>query len=496
MTDFIPSTTQEGQGGAQILSSNIQYANAGGVVRGIERGVDAMKEEQKYQREQERADALAKNKAINDLDASLSKIQIPDNIAVSERIIQEAWDKVNSGEDWETVFPKALTEIGQIQAFDRGIAANKGLYDNSRYFNEEEGTFIDGRERLATLYDGDASKYEGMSASEYIGYQSLNNDPQVSKNFYAKEPIDFNKELADFLNVTLDNYGVESTEPIFIGSKEGLKTTTSLEPAVIEQTRASLLKNKGMRDRYLKAIGLPSNHMEEEDMQRLWAKAVYEFRMPAKNSSGNFTKVETDNKGSGLVEGDDYIIDEGEDVKETRGTEEEVAAGNAKVTKEGGKFKRVTFSKDITIPQETKSGSVIEVKLQALKRKGDDIYGTILSPNVKATNSPQTYTEKEVKLTDKQKNKIKASGFDFGVLDKNNRQIEDDAIYYLIDGDVLTLDVIRSAYGGIPPEGAEKVTEKNKDMMEANRPDSAKAKEQGTPTNKRPPLSSFAKPKK
>lgn len=308
MTDFIPSTTQEGQGGAQILSSNIQYANAGGVVRGIERGVDAMQEEQKYQREQERADALAKNKAINDLDASLSKIQIPDNIAVSERIIQEAWDKVNSGEDWETVFPKALTEIGQIQAFDRGIAANKGLYDNSRYFNEEEGTFIDGRERLATLYDGDASKYEGMSASEYIGYQSLNNDPQVSKNFYAKEPIDFNKELADFLNVTLDNYGVESTEPIFIGSKEGLKTTTSLEPAVIEQTRASLLKNKGMRDRYLKAIGLPSNHMEEEDMQRLWAKAVYEFRMPAKNSSGNFTKVETDNKGSGLVEGQDFEI--------------------------------------------------------------------------------------------------------------------------------------------------------------------------------------------
>ena len=52
---FTASTTGEGQGAAQIFQSNPQFADASGIVRGIERGEAriAANQEKEYERQKE-----------------------------------------------------------------------------------------------------------------------------------------------------------------------------------------------------------------------------------------------------------------------------------------------------------------------------------------------------------------------------------------------------------------------------------------------------------
>ena len=64
---FTPSTTGEGQGAAQIFQSNPQFADASGIVRGIERGEARMAANQQKEYERQKEEARQNRERLNEL---------------------------------------------------------------------------------------------------------------------------------------------------------------------------------------------------------------------------------------------------------------------------------------------------------------------------------------------------------------------------------------------------------------------------------------------
>lgn len=314
MADFIPSTTQEGQGGAQILSSNIQYANAGGVVRGIERGVDAMKEEQKYQREIDRAKAIEKKKSIDKLNEQITSIQVPAFTTLAEDEFKGFWDKVYSGEskDWQSDFQETYSNIMKYVNASNDFVAGRDNLANSNFYNEDDGVFINGMLRGSGLMNTEPpqdmleARNEG-GADAVVGL-FYNNYSSSSPNIYDTEPSDFGKVLQDYLDAKMKIYGEEDSKLKDLDGKIGVNTTRGFNDETQEKIRQDLLLNKEMRLRFLKASGQPYKHMTEEKMQELWSDAVGQMRMPQTNKMSGFTNDGKDKKGKGDITEQDLAL--------------------------------------------------------------------------------------------------------------------------------------------------------------------------------------------
>lgn len=338
MADFIPSTTQEGQGGAQILSSNIQYANAGGVVRGIERGVNAMQEEQKYQREIDRAKAIEKKKSIDKLNEQITSIQVPAFTTLAEDEFKGFWDKVYSGEskDWQSDFQKTYSNIMKYVNASNDFVAGRDNLANSNFYNEDDGVFINGMRRgfglMNTKPPQDMLEARNEGGADAVVGLFYNNYSSSSPNIYDTEPSDFGKVLQDYLDAKMKIYGEEDSKLKDLDGKIGVNTTRGFNDETQEKIRQDLLLNKEMRLRFLKASGQPYKHMTEEKMQELWSDAVGQMRMPQTNKMSGFTNNPKDRSsglsinfgGGGKAENDRYYFRFQQDLDEPRG---DVSAG-------------------------------------------------------------------------------------------------------------------------------------------------------------------------
>lgn len=572
MADFIPSTTQEGQGGAQILSSNIQYANAGGVVRGIERGVDAMKEEQKYQREIDRAKAIEKKKSIDKLNEQITSIQVPAFTTLAEDEFKGFWDKVYSGEskDWQSDFQKTYSNIMKYVNASNDFVAGRDNLANSNFYNEYDGVFINGMVRGSGLMNTEPpqdmleARNEG-GADAVVGL-FYNNYSSSSPNIYDTEPSDFGKVLQDYLDAKMKIYGEEDSKLKDLDGKIGVNTTRGFNDETQEKIRQDLLLNKEMRLRFLKASGQPYKHMTEEKMQELWSDAVGQMRMPQTNKMSGFTNDGKDKKGKGDnnnnseddVDSDLNVfeINLNEDRGETVGAVGTPSKPVVEIEDGGntilGKIKGVYVNSNgetralVSVGVKSKSDDnltgireerAVDIDAVSAQLKGDNLKeleraikkaqyqkptivisedeisefnSEIKSLSEGSSNKPNyakflaekwlgltgdditdpsgfddisfTYDNKKVSLDLGEKSgrdELLKLIKDYRV--KNNMQsvrfVEPDAVYYVLEGRKLSLNVIDRAYGGKVPQGAEKVTKKNQKMIEANLPDSSREDE-------------------
>jgi hypothetical protein len=88
MESFVPSTTQEGQGAAQIFQSNPQFADASGIVRGIERGAASLakQREQQYEEEKERV------KKQQELKTKIAKAREGTGVDIIDKGVQKIFE--------------------------------------------------------------------------------------------------------------------------------------------------------------------------------------------------------------------------------------------------------------------------------------------------------------------------------------------------------------------------------------------------------------------
>jgi hypothetical protein len=172
---FVPSTTGEGQGAAQIFQSNPQFADASGIVRGIERGAASLakQREKQYEKELEaQKKKAAQNKLLQD---AQNKTNIKELDGAKDLIYQEYVNKAKSDPnfDIEGNFPTLIRDLESVNSLAEGVSGlSKTLssgsskissYINGEYFDNTlpvlqslmNGTaYKSDEERLKAIQDG------------------------------------------------------------------------------------------------------------------------------------------------------------------------------------------------------------------------------------------------------------------------------------------------------------------------------------------------------
>ena len=121
---FTPSTTGEGQGGAQILSADFTPLNASGIVRGIERASLSLakQREQQYEKELEaQKKKAAQNKLLQD---AQNKTNIKELDISKDLIYQEYINKAKSDPnfDIEVNFPTLIRDLESVNSLAEGVS--------------------------------------------------------------------------------------------------------------------------------------------------------------------------------------------------------------------------------------------------------------------------------------------------------------------------------------------------------------------------------------
>jgi len=184
MTDFVPSTTQEGQGGAQILQSDIQYANASGIVRGIERAdakIQLNKKEQYEEQKQREKDKQERLKGLYDLQSYGS----PRARELSEAVIEKSKNRVieYGADPYETWLQDRgeLIQIKEYQERVKEIAKNISDSPDKHGYHDEEGEeWMFGTNSV--IEDSKKSRNKDASITEELaelmsGISSFGNNP-------------------------------------------------------------------------------------------------------------------------------------------------------------------------------------------------------------------------------------------------------------------------------------------------------------------------------
>ena len=460
--NYFPSSTGLGQGGAQVLKGRTPQLSASGIVRGIEQVGKDIREEQAYQKQIELAKAKEKNERLKSLDETITKIQLPDNVAVAQREVNGMWDRINKGEDYETVFQETIGNIERLRKADNFQVQSGKQLEGKRYWDEEKEEYYYAGDLSGEYMDGNIADIEALEEGgidAYVGgiYQKF--DP-LSKNWYNISTTDFNKEVVDYLNGVMKLYGEEDVEVISVGGREGIKTTKAIPPKLQEKLYKKIEDNEQLMDVYLASIGEPYRHKPLEEKKAVWKPIVKDIAMP---KTVNVSNIRGEEGGKGLIEGEDYNVAS----MSNEGYINPLTGERTKIQSPIGKFGDVV-DEEVIVFKPTKSPK-INVKSTAKDDDGNDVDVTLqvdvssvyTSPNgyvakiLKPTGSKGVFTEDEVILNKNQIAQITSSGIDL-----NER---------------IPLN-----------KGKVKETTTTEDLNQ---------REQERRGGERPPLSSFAKPK-
>jgi len=463
---FVPSTTGEGQGAAQIFQSNPQFADASGIVRGIERGEARIAANQEKEYERQKAESAERRKKINEL----QELQYGGGSeflrSVSDSIMDDFRKAViDNGEDIDEAFSKARVGFERVKNADTGITKVAGLVNENV---DNYRAFVDGKWTTGTLYEIEKakSKHEGDWEEELTKYENElanfgnNNANMVDAGVSLERTYLQDKKAAEADEITkqtlLDNGDIEISKTIIPKNKQERRDLLLNNPQIQRSVLNEVKLQYGVstQEEVEKAIGMPFPQYLKQKVDKLIEEEdrVIVKTQPQKKRGGlNF------NFNNGRGENERFYFDFQKDLNEP-------------LEKDSGSFTPRT-----KIRVESKSSN----PTQDFTDNGDVFRGSLTAINLGADGKPENIMvggnempyeenkfilEKEYGLTEDVINKLYNNS-------QKEKRIEKDAIYYILDGNRLTLDVLESAYGGIVPEGAEKVTEENKDMMEANLPD-------------------------
>lgn len=414
--------TGQGIGAAQNLKGSIGNVDISGITDQI---LNAAQERRKISAEEKKRgleDAVKFKKQEN----ALTSGKTPFYSEMGKSVQKSLYDKFMNNEISAVEYEQGLTKAAnELSFFEKTIQSSSGKF-NGYIYDEETNKFRRGNPVNDFLSSGEgASAYaEQYMNGQYAPAHILETGTTgLNENFYEEPKGDWRKsfyknkdELTKLAEPSFgvsefdQNYDVASTikqVPVL----DVVKLVFSDDDAM-QSLEFDLIAKEGKTKQEAKAITSDIEETKKYITQKLGLEDQYFKEQISKLNKKSKT-------GGGLVEGEDYTIDEGEDKYVIEGTvRTNKEGGSQNIKEQGGDFKRVTFKKDITIPKKAKDGNVVEVKLQSVKKKGDKIYGTILMPNPKQnSNDVASFSESEVELDDTQKNKLKASGFDFGILE-------------------------------------------------------------------------------
>ncbi len=484
---FVPSTTGEGQGGAQILSADFTPLNASGIVRGIERASLSLakQREQQYEKELEaQKKKAAQNKLLQD---AQNKTNVKELDIAKDLIYQEYINKAKSDPNFDTEgnFPTLIRDLESVNSLAEGVSGlsktlSSGSNKISSYIN---GEYVDNTVPIlqsvmsGTLYESDEERIKAIQDGTYT--QDINarisqafSDPNVVMN--TDEGV---KSAYDELISKAQEQKTISQEGTTLDGKPIIRETKKV--ITNKQIKDELMNNPTLktveRNKYAKENNISPLEVDEHLKENGYDDGFIGYYTELVNSQFpddfEFTeKVGSKTKEGGgkgvLVEGEDYVIDEGADTPVS--PREEESGRN--------KFKRLTPKGKYEIFTNTGGEEKIKAEVKEIKYKDGGYYLTVITANPKETGDVQTFSETEIEGTKEYLNQLKAKGLDVESILKPKEQKV--LFYQLPDGTRKTPEEVEGILGEIPPDW-EVVTEENKKEMDANRSDSAKKKEQG-----------------
>lgn len=299
---FVPSTQGEGQGAAQIFQSNPQFADASGIVRGIERADVKIMAGQAQEYERAREEAKQKRERLN----KLYELQTAGNNPLLNKLSTDVIDNfkqsyINGDGDLEDLYGNAIGELRQIKEIDETTKdfSKEIIKDPSKY-----KTFKDG------WVEGSLDFIEAMKTPEYEGTpQEVIQQLQTSIQTFGNNPSNMlfiggnleeeylqGKKVAEQAKVTKQQLEAN-------GDIRTAETITYLNP--IERKNA-LLNNQQLKQSELNNLKLQFGVRTKEDVEEQlgvnfdehWQNRVNElFRDEAKIN----VKEELPKRGGGLT---------------------------------------------------------------------------------------------------------------------------------------------------------------------------------------------------
>lgn len=428
---FTPSTTGEGQGAAQIFQSNPQFADASGIVRGIERASLSLakQREQQYEKELEaQKKKAAQNKLLQD---AQNKTNIKELDSAKELIYQEYVNKSKSDPnfDIEGNFPTLIRDLESVNSLSEGVSGlSKTLSSSSNKISSYiDGEYVDNTVPIiqslmnGTLFESDEERRKAIQDGTYT--QDINarisqafSDPNVVMN--TDEGV---KSAYDELISKAQEQKTISQEGTTLDGKPIIRETKKV--ITNKQIKDDLMNNPTLktveRNKYAKENNISPLEVDEHLKENGYDDGFIGYYTELVNSQfpddfeftekvGSKTK-EGGGKG-GLVEGEDYTVE----------TIEIGAKGEGESTEAA---KVLTLSKPFDIVYKSSVGDMdVKVKSVIVDINGG-IEAIIKIPQEKETNMPQTFYEKKISLNKNQEREVKAklSGIDLNALFGENK---------------------------------------------------------------------------
>lgn len=427
---FTPSTTGEGQGGAQILSADFTPLNASGIVRGIERGAASLakQREQQYEEEKERV------KKQQELNSKIAKAREGTGVDIIDKGVQKIFENGMKNaysldnDDPIGTLTQTLSEMENFKKVTYQIY-NKGVDESASKIEKAGG----GAAYTGKLYEDvsiaptfekalNGNLYSDEELASKVEGGTLLSDLVSDLTIYESDPnfqykFDVNKVASNVKKNLIDLYGSKS-ENLVSGADVGNRNVAI---KIEDFTPESKKKMKQEAEKNSQLLTAYKNQIKREEN-------LNDFQFEKKYSQEDFLKKFNDNiitpmfegaersvitdkkKESGLVEGEDYTVETIEIGAKGEGESTEVA-------------KVLTLSKPFDIVYNSSIGDIdAEVKNVIVYINGG-IEATIKIPQEKEANMPQTFEEKKISLNKNQEREVKAklSGIDLNALFGENK---------------------------------------------------------------------------
>ena len=281
---FTPSTTGEGQGAAQIFQSNPQFADASGIVRGIERAEARIAANQEKEYERQKEESKERRDKIN----KLQELQYGGGSeflrSVSDDIMNDFRKAVvDNGEDIDEAYSKARVGFERVKNAGEATTKVAGLVnadvDNYR-------TFVNGKWETGSLtpleiakskHDGDWEESLGNFENELTNFGSsptnmIDAGVNLEKTYLEdKKAAEADKETKQTL---LDNGDIKTSETITPKNKKErrdfLLNSPQIQRSVLNETK--LQYGVSTIEELEKAIGMPFPQYFKQRVDELFDK--------------------------------------------------------------------------------------------------------------------------------------------------------------------------------------------------------------------------------
>jgi hypothetical protein len=407
---FVPSTTGEGQGAAQIFQSNTQYADASGITDAIISETENRRKQQDEDRQRAINDALKLQKQENQLKTG----KTPYFSSFGKKAFERAQERLKNGEISAPQYGEEVQRLTELRNFLESNSLNVAKGADGYGWDAETNTWrktnrVNDRLSSADISDEDVDAIisEKKSIEDIMALTAESND-----FLYKPENTNLNgmyndvaKELVQQANPNINVFDVND--------ETAARQITKQVPV------SDVLKKLYADDDFISALkwNMSQNQASPEEIEQVSTnfdvfknQAISVLGVEDQYFKDQTTSLVGKKKEGGLVEGEDYTVETIEIGAKGEGESTEVA-------------KVLTLSKPFDIVHKSSVGDIdVEVKNVIVDINGG-IEAIIKIPQEKETNMPQTFEEKKISLNKNQEREVKAklSGIDLNALFGENK---------------------------------------------------------------------------